>query len=154
MTTLPLSPNTSTECLGPAPTEHIRKGIWSGKRDSNSRPQPWQGCALPTELFPHRAANYKSVKISVNSLIDASPCRCAVPPRHSSPLGQEAQRFCVEGFEERDAHVEPADLAECLAVPAGRGQSQPGRQGFFPSATDAAQTAHAAGKQATQARRG
>ena len=26
---------------------------WSGKRGSNSRPQPWQGCALPTELFPH-----------------------------------------------------------------------------------------------------
>jgi hypothetical protein len=27
----------------------------SGKRDSNPRPQPWQGCALPTELFPqHR----------------------------------------------------------------------------------------------------
>src|SRR5690606_8947760 len=26
--------------------------IWSGKRDSNSRPQPWQGCALPTELSP------------------------------------------------------------------------------------------------------
>ncbi len=21
--------------------------LWSGKRDSNSRPQPWQGCALP-----------------------------------------------------------------------------------------------------------
>ena len=28
--------------------------IWSGKRVSNSRPQPWQGCALPTELFPRR----------------------------------------------------------------------------------------------------
>ena len=27
-------------------------GIWSGKRGSNSRPQPWQSCALPTELFP------------------------------------------------------------------------------------------------------
>ena len=26
--------------------------FWSGKRVSNSRPQPWQGCALPTELFP------------------------------------------------------------------------------------------------------
>ena len=26
---------------------------WSGKRDSNPRHQPWQGCALPTELFPH-----------------------------------------------------------------------------------------------------
>ena len=25
---------------------------WSGKRDSNPRHQPWQGCALPTELFP------------------------------------------------------------------------------------------------------
>ena len=28
----------------------------SGKRDSNSRPQPWQGCALPTELFPRYEA--------------------------------------------------------------------------------------------------
>ena len=27
--------------------------VWSGKRDSNSRPPPWQGDALPTELFPH-----------------------------------------------------------------------------------------------------
>ena len=26
---------------------------WSGKRDLNPRPQPWQGCALPTELLPH-----------------------------------------------------------------------------------------------------
>ena len=25
---------------------------WSGKRDSNPRLQPWQGCALPAELFP------------------------------------------------------------------------------------------------------
>jgi hypothetical protein len=24
----------------------------SGKRDSNPRPRPWQGRALPTELFP------------------------------------------------------------------------------------------------------
>ena len=26
--------------------------IWSGKRDLNPRPLPWQGNALPTELFP------------------------------------------------------------------------------------------------------
>ena len=26
--------------------------VWSGKRGSNSRPRPWQGRALPTELFP------------------------------------------------------------------------------------------------------
>ena len=30
----------------------------SGKRDSDPRPQPWQGCALPTELFPHQEKNY------------------------------------------------------------------------------------------------
>ena len=28
--------------------------IWSGKRGSNSRPIPWQGIALPTELFPRK----------------------------------------------------------------------------------------------------
>ena len=28
--------------------------ILSEKRDSNPRPRPWQGRALPTELFPHR----------------------------------------------------------------------------------------------------
>jgi hypothetical protein len=32
--------------------------IWSGKRDSNSRPRPWQGRALPTELFPRRRYCY------------------------------------------------------------------------------------------------
>ncbi len=25
----------------------------SGRRDSNPRPSPWQGDALPTELLPH-----------------------------------------------------------------------------------------------------
>ena len=29
---------------------------WSGRRGSDSRPQPWQGCALPTELLPHDGA--------------------------------------------------------------------------------------------------
>ena len=32
----------------------LNEKIWSGKRDSNSRPRPWQGRALPTELFPRR----------------------------------------------------------------------------------------------------
>ena len=41
-----------------APETHAstNSAIWakkkSGKRDSNSRPRPWQGHALPTELFP------------------------------------------------------------------------------------------------------
>ena len=33
-------------------------GIWSGRRVSNSRPQPWQGCALPTELLPHLRTHF------------------------------------------------------------------------------------------------
>ena len=41
--------------VGLAPTANAMKEIptWSGRRDSDSRPQPWQGCALPTELLPH-----------------------------------------------------------------------------------------------------
>ena len=37
---------------------------WSGRRVSNSRPQPWQGCALPTELLPHceECALYTTLK--------------------------------------------------------------------------------------------
>jgi hypothetical protein len=34
------------ECLGKK-FERCFLSNWSGKRDSNSRPQPWQGCALP-----------------------------------------------------------------------------------------------------------
>ena len=35
----------------------------SGKRDSNSRPQPWQGCALPTELFPHSVGHLSRLRV-------------------------------------------------------------------------------------------
>ena len=51
-----------------APETHAstKSAIWakkkSGKRDSNSRPQPWQGCALPTELFPHTFYSFYQVK--------------------------------------------------------------------------------------------
>ena len=46
----------------------------SGKRDSNSRPRPWQGRALPTELFPH----YLSASIAVQryALLLKSPNLC------------------------------------------------------------------------------
>ena len=46
-----MSTNSTTQAL----TQKIPTSIgtlWSGKRDSNSRPRPWQGRALPTELFP------------------------------------------------------------------------------------------------------
>ena len=51
-----------------APETHAstNSAIWakkkSGKRDSNSRPRPWQGRALPTELFPHSFKSLYQVK--------------------------------------------------------------------------------------------
>ena len=43
---------------------------WSGKRDSNSRPRPWQGRALPTELFPRLGEAHSIESTSpVNPLI-------------------------------------------------------------------------------------
>ena len=46
---LTYEPNEKRESLLASPTS------WSGKRGSNSRPQPWQGCALP--LSYSRAVN-------------------------------------------------------------------------------------------------
>ena len=43
--------------------------LWSGKRDSDPRPQPWQGCALPTELFPHCSIASAKVDIILKSAI-------------------------------------------------------------------------------------
>ncbi len=42
--------------LPPATNEAQPIPTWSGRRDSDSRPQPWQGCALPTELLPQNGA--------------------------------------------------------------------------------------------------
>ena len=43
--------------------------IWSGKRDSNSRPIPWQGIALPTELFPQkRGSHYMDYELCVKKI--------------------------------------------------------------------------------------
>jgi hypothetical protein len=36
--------------------------LWSGIRDSNSRPIPWQGIALPTELIPRNRIMQKPTK--------------------------------------------------------------------------------------------
>ena len=42
----------ATQALNPQKKSRLTIGTVSGKRDSNSRPRPWQGRALPTELFP------------------------------------------------------------------------------------------------------
>ena len=42
-------------------THTFNSNVWSGRRVSNSRPQPWQGCALPTELLPQRESAFYTV---------------------------------------------------------------------------------------------
>jgi hypothetical protein len=39
-----------------AKTDRSGRKIWSGRRDSNPRPQPWQGCALPLSMPARRIA--------------------------------------------------------------------------------------------------
>ena len=79
--------------------------IWSGKRDSNSRPQPWQGCALPTELFPQipfdlrrRSAIVSKFLHAVNSLhIMRSPASAlgyAALPKHGHRRCRDATSAC------------------------------------------------------------
>ncbi len=57
----------------------LSTSIWSGKGGSNSRPQPWQGCALPTELFPRREPDtITEVPDPINGA--AHPIRPREPP--------------------------------------------------------------------------
>ena len=39
--------STQTVCVWSHAKKSVAPESWSGKRGSNSRPQPWQGCALP-----------------------------------------------------------------------------------------------------------
>ena len=59
-----------------------KHALWSGRRVSNSRPQPWQGCALPTELLPrrrmrilHRPRTLSSPKIKPNTARSSRPLK-------------------------------------------------------------------------------
>src|SRR5688500_18960871 len=75
-----------------SPTSHIPRptsGFQSGKRDSNPRPQPWQGCALPTELFPQlliRSDQYSDLAAGLASLNENADVARAVKeslPKHA-----------------------------------------------------------------------
>jgi hypothetical protein len=43
---------------------------WSGKRGSNPRPQAWEACALPTELFPHGLHAMRKIDTVVNIVLE------------------------------------------------------------------------------------
>ncbi len=58
------------------PSRNIGKAL-SGKRDSNSRPRPWQGRALPAELFPQLCLLFKTVvlRFAAAKISPANPDR-------------------------------------------------------------------------------
>ena len=59
-------------CLPIPPPGHLVSILGltlSEKRDSNPRPQPWQGCALPTELFS------RSFFVGSNGVISVLRCK-------------------------------------------------------------------------------
>ena len=59
---------------------------WSGRRDSNSRPQPWQGCALPLSYarVPRSGPGYRGAAPKIESGLMAEGLR--VCKRPSRPL--------------------------------------------------------------------
>ena len=48
--------------------ELVIEEFWSGKRDSNPRPLPWQGNALPAELFPQQCVFKLAVSFFLSTM--------------------------------------------------------------------------------------
>ncbi len=74
--------------------------FWSGKRDSNSRPQPWQGCALPTELFPQILRNFRHFGLrlgNVSELPLLSTCT-KIPPSFPNGIAKVRSFFKTPNF--------------------------------------------------------
>ena len=71
---------------------------WSGRRVSNSRPQPWQGCALPTELLPHIFRCLASQRIAVQRSQDSIPTFAILAsPLSSRQCGNASPPTAVAG---------------------------------------------------------
>ena len=51
-----------------APKTEVFDAFWSCWADSNRRPHPYQGCALPTELQQHNVATKKGLEPSTSSV--------------------------------------------------------------------------------------
>jgi hypothetical protein len=108
-----------------APGDGGRAGNWSGKRGSNSRPQPWQGCALPTELFPRmpfqaaRCCRYFAVFAFCLKALGRPPAVWCC--RQTGGTYSIARPWCVKQLlAAQPAAPSPAGLIHAPSVPAKR----------------------------------
>ena len=74
----------------------------SGKRDSDPRPQSWQGCALPTELFPQICRNFRFGTANINGKIHSAKIfrgkfRISRSKACSEPSGRQMPRPTAAG---------------------------------------------------------
>ena len=104
--------------------------IWSGKRGSNSRPQPWQGCALPTELFPHRGCLRSSVR---NTLTCTSSPLFALGVAHLAVQQRSSQYKRIFRDPARRVAIFAARLAGRDLSAAGRRWRTPAWRNRLPS---------------------
>src|SRR5262245_45129198 len=84
---------------GSCPGFDARK--WSGKGGSNSRPQPWQGCALPTELFPRGSFLEAPYSIESAEICQRSGNPLTIPltiPDPQSPIAFEIRKKKRRGW--------------------------------------------------------
>ena len=96
---------TSTSFVTLGPVQIKKKGnlmfpsllVWSGRRVSNSRPQPWQGCALPTELLPHFRVQRRMRIVRLFSDLSRASRKISASPPSSS--GRRSVLMCLaSGF--------------------------------------------------------
>ena len=60
--------------------------MWSGRRDSDSRPSPWQGDALPTELLPQKNRVVRAKRLELIRLWHQILNLARLPFRHARTL--------------------------------------------------------------------
>ena len=67
------------------PLNYIRRKNWSGRRDSNSRPSPWQGDALPLSHFRKlvEGDGFEPSKAQLTDLQSAPFSHLGIPPHNS-----------------------------------------------------------------------
>ena len=69
------------------------QGFWSCWADSNCRPHPYQGCALPTELQQQRCSPSGELSITANADIYYVATRKGLEPSTSGVTGRRSNQL-------------------------------------------------------------